>query len=92
MIKSFKHKGLARFFRNNDRSGISTQYRARISRLLDRLDSVSVADDMNLPGYAFHKLIGDRKDTWSVKVSGNWRITFRFEGVHAYDINLEDYH
>ena len=48
--------------------------------------------DMNLPGYALHQLTGNKKDIWSVKVSANWRITFRFEGSHAYDVDLEDYH
>ncbi|MCD6047126.1 MAG: plasmid maintenance system killer protein [Gammaproteobacteria bacterium] len=92
MIKNFKHKGLARFFINNDKSGLNSQQCDRISRMLDRLDSATVEEDMNLPGYGFHKLTGDRKGTWSVKVSGNWRLTFKFEGGHAYDVNLEDYH
>ncbi len=47
---------------------------------------------MDLPGYGFHRLKGTRSDTCSVKVSGNWRLTFRFEAGHAYDVNLEDYH
>jgi len=47
---------------------------------------------LNLPGYGLHKLAGDRKDLWSIKVSGNWRLTFRFDQGHAYDVNLEDYH
>ena len=92
MIKSFKHKGLARFFMENDKSLLNAKHCERISRLLDRLDSSVEISDMNLPGYGLHKLLGDRKDIWSVKVSGNWRITFRFEGTHAYDVYLEDYH
>jgi proteic killer suppression protein len=47
---------------------------------------------MNLPGYGLHRLTGNRKDTWSVKVSGNWRITFCFADTHVFDVNLEDYH
>ena len=92
MIKNFRHKGLARFFIDNDKSGINAQYCSRICRMLDRLDSSIAAEDMDLPGYAFHKLSGDRKNTWSVKVSANWRITFLFKGEHAYEVNLEDYH
>lgn len=76
----------------NHKGGINAQHRERINRLLDHLDCITMVEDMNLPGYGFHKLIGERKDTYSVKVSGNWRITFRFDGVNAYDVNLEDYH
>jgi proteic killer suppression protein len=92
MIKSFKHKGVERFFIHNDRKLLSAEHWARISRLLDRLDSAELAEDMRLPGYGLHRLQGSRKNTWGLKVSGNWRMTFRFEGGHAYDIDLEDYH
>jgi len=51
-----------------------------------------VPEDMNLPGYRFHRLKGERRQTYSVTVSGNWRLTFRFEGADALDVNLEDYH
>ena len=92
MIKSFKHKALARFFMENNRGGLNANQCERISRMLDRLDVASVAEDMNLPGFGFHKLVGSKNDTWSIKVSGNWRITFKFEKGDAYDVNLEDYH
>jgi proteic killer suppression protein len=92
MIKNFKHKGLDKFFTEDNRSLLNAKHCERISRLLDRLDSAVTVEDMDLPGYGLHKLHGDRKNTWSVKVSGNWRITFRFEGEHAYDVTLEDYH
>lgn len=75
MIKNFKHKGLSRLFIEDDKSGINAQHRERVYRLLDRLDCIAKAEDMNLPGYGFHKLVGNRKDTFSVKASGNWRIT-----------------
>lgn len=92
MIKNFKHKGLNKYFVNNDKSMLNAKHCGRISRLLDRLDGSIQINDMDLPGYGLHKLLGDRKNTWSVTVSGNWRITFRFESGHAYDVNLEDYH
>lgn len=92
MIKSFKHKGLKRFFIYDDHSLLNSNYCERISRVLDRLDSAEVIKDMNLPGYKLHKLLGDKKDIWSVSVSGNWRITFQFELGHVYDVNFEDYH
>ena len=92
MIRSFRHKGLALFFTKSDRSKISAKHAARIRRILDRLDSASKSEDMNLPGFDFHPLTGNRKGTDSVSVSGNWRITFRFEAGEALDVNLEDYH
>lgn len=92
MILNFRHKGLERFFSKSDYRGIPAQHAARLERLLDRLDAALKPDDMNLPGYRFHSLKGDRKGTYAVSVSGNWRLTFRFDGEDAADINLEDYH
>ena len=90
MILGFRHKGLHRFFSKGDYRGIPAQHAARIERLLDRLDAAAKPDDMDLPGYRFHPLKGDRKGTYAV--SGNWRLTFRFVGEDANDIDLEDYH
>ena len=92
MIKGFRHKGLDRFFRKNDVRGIQAQQAARISRILDTLDGASTAEQLNIPGYYLHPLKGDRKGEWAITVSGNWRITFRFEGEDAVDVNLEDDH
>ncbi len=92
MIKTFAHKGLERFFLTGSKRGITAQHAARIARLLDRLEASAEAADMNLPGYRFHELTGKRKGTYSVTVSGNWRITFAFRQGNAYDVNLEDYH
>lgn len=92
MNRTFKHKGLERFFSKSDYRGIPAQYAARIERLLDRLDAAVKPDDMDLPGYHFHPIKGDRKGTYAVSVSGNWRMTFRFVGEDASDIDLEDYH
>lgn len=92
MILNFRHKGLERFFSKSDYRGIPAQHAARLERLLDRLDAALKPDDMSLPGYRFHPLKGDRKGTYAVSVSGNWRLTFRFAGEDAADIDLEDYH
>lgn len=92
MIRTFKHKGLERFFKKGDHRGIIAKTEARIERMLDRLDSVPKAEDMNIPGYKFHQLGGDRKGTYAITVTGNWRITFGFDGEDAIDVNLEDYH
>lgn len=92
MIQSFRHRGLQRFFEESDYRGIPAQFASRMERMLDRLDAAVRAEDMNLPGYKFHPLKGARKDTYAVNVSGNWRLTFRFNEGDALDVNLEDYH
>ena len=92
MIKTFKHKGVERFFTKSDHRGIPAQSAARIERILDRLDASVAASDMDLPGYRFHPLKGARSGEYAVSVSGNWRLTFRFDGKDAVDVNLEDYH
>ncbi len=92
MIRKFRHRGLERFFRHSDHRGIPAKSADRIERMLDRLDAARMSGDMNLPGCRFHRLKGDRADTYSVTVTGNLRLTFRFEGEDAVDVDLEDYH
>lgn len=92
MIRSFKHKGLERFFRLSDSRGIPSQSMARIERMLDALDAARKPEHMDIPGYRFHRLKGNRAKSFSVTVSGNWRITFSFDGENAIWVNLEDYH
>ena len=92
MIRSFRHKGLRRFFESSDRRGVPPESADRLRRMLDRLEAATVPEDMNLPGYKFHPLGGDRKGAYAVTVTGNWRITFRFDGEDVIDVDLEDYH
>ena len=92
MIITFNHKGLEGFFTKGSYKAIPAQYSVRIERILDRLDAIVVPEDMNLPGYKFHELKGRRKGVYSVSVSGNWRITFRFDGDNVIEVDLEDYH
>lgn len=92
MIRSFKHRGLERFFTKGDHKGILPKSEARIERLLDRLDAALRPEDMNIPGFRFHALTGNRKGAYAVSVTGNWRITFRFDGEDAIELDLEDYH
>jgi proteic killer suppression protein len=92
MIRTFRHKGLNAFFTKDDAGKLNHSWVPRIRRLLDRLDSSKQPRDMNLPGFGFHPLKGNRKGSYSVTVSGNWRITFRFDGENAVDVDLEDYH
>ena len=92
MITSFKHKGLGLYFTKGSYKGIPAQYGSRIERMLDRLDASKKAEDMDLPGYKFHALKGDRKGEFAVSVTCNWRITYQFIGEDALNVNLEDYH
>jgi proteic killer suppression protein len=92
MIRTFRQKSMERYFRRGDHRGIPARSEARIERMLDRLDASTRPEDMNLPGYRFHGLRGDRAGTYAVSVTGNLRITFAFEGEDAVDVDLEDYH
>lgn len=92
MIRSFKHKGLAKFFASGSAAGIQASHAKRLRLILGRLNAASVVKDMNLPGLRLHELTGNRRGTWSVTVSGNWRVTFRFEDGDAEVVNYEDYH
>lgn len=92
MIASFKHRGLKQFFESGSTRGIQAAQAKRIRLILARLHAATCPQDMNLPGLVLHELMGERKGTWSVRVSGNWRITFIFDGIDACDVDLEDYH
>jgi toxin HigB-1 len=92
MILSFKHKGLEVFFVTGSKRGISPEHADKIERILDRLDASISPSDMNLPGYRLHELKGQDAGTWSVTVTANWRITFKFEGQNASSVDYQDYH
>jgi proteic killer suppression protein len=92
VIENFRHKGLARFFEGDDRRKLPVSQIDKIARILARLNEARVVQDMGLPGYRLHPLKGELDRFWSVTVSGNWRIIFRFENGRAYDVDLIDYH
>ena len=92
MIQSFKHEGLELFFKTGRKSGIQAKHVKRLQLILGRLNAAALPDDMNLPGLFLHPLAGNRANIWSVRVSGNWRVTFRFNGTHAEVVDYEDYH
>ena len=92
MVIRFRHKGLQLLYEKGDRRRVPSEYVAKLERILARLDEALEPSDMNLPGFRLHPLKGDRTGYWSVDVSGNWRIGFRFEGVHVSDVDLIDYH
>jgi proteic killer suppression protein len=92
MIRSFRHKGLERFFLKGTKSGIQSKHAPRLRLILGRLNASQGPKDMNLPGLHLHQLGGDRRGIWSVRVSGNWRVTFRFKDGDAEVVDYEDYH
>ena len=92
MIKSFKHKGLEKFFYDDNMSGIQPAHAQKLADILDRLDASIYIQDMNYPGSGLHKLKGSLKDHLSVKVSGNWRVTFIFKDGDAHVVDYLDYH
>lgn len=92
MIKSFMHKGLREFFETGTRRGIQPQHADRVELILNLLDAARQIKDMNFPGSRLHKLEPKHEGFYAVKVSGNWRITFRFDQGDAYEVNYEDYH
>jgi len=92
MIKSFKHKGLKLFFDTGKTAGIQDKHKKKLRLQLAALDTATVIEDMDLPGYNLHELKGGRKGTWSITVNGNWRMTFEYKNGDAYIINYEDYH
>jgi proteic killer suppression protein len=91
-IRTFKHKGLKKLFDTGSKAGIQPAHAKRIEYILDLLNAVQEAKNMNFPGSRFHPLIGNLKGFYSIWVNGNWRIIFRFENGEAKDVDLIDYH
>lgn len=92
MIRSFRNKGLRQFAERGDASKLSVQNLERLRRILLALDAAKAAQQMNVPGLRFHGLRGKDKGRYAVDASGNWRITFGWNGEDAIDVDLEDYH
>jgi toxin HigB-1 len=92
MIKSFQHKGLRLYFETGSTKGIQVKHAQKLRMQLVALDTAIEIDDLDIPGYKLHSLKGDRKGTWSISVSGNWRLTFVFAEGNVFLLNYEDYH
>lgn len=92
MIKSFRHKGLKKFFETGSTAGIDTKQAKKISLRLSVLDLAKEINDVALLGFFLHSLTGDRIGLWSITVTGNWRITFELTEGDVYIVNYEDYH
>lgn len=92
VIRSFRSKALKRYAERGDRSKLSVVNLRRLDTILERLEGAIVAEDMNIPGWRFHALKGKLAGRYAVDASGNWRVTFGWDGADAVDVDLEDYH
>ena len=92
MINNFRHKGLEAFSTTGSTAGIQPNHVRRLRLILTVLSQAVKIQDLSLPGLHLHPLRGNRKGCWAVKVSGNWRVVFRFENGDVFDVELLDYH
>jgi proteic killer suppression protein len=92
VIKSFRHRGVEKFFRTGSKAGIQPKHASKLRLQLFALDNARQASDMNAPGWNLHLLSGELKGHSAVSVSGNWRLTFKFEGEDAVFVDYQDYH
>jgi len=92
MVKRIRHRGLRRLYEDGGTRGLNADHVPRLRLILAALDAAEVPGDMDIAGWRLHPLKGTRKGEWSVWVSGNWRVTFRFDCENATDVNYEDYH
>ena len=92
MIQSIHHKGLRVFFEKGDSSKIQQTHHKRLNMILTILHGASDLNDLNYPGSNLHPLKGKLKDFWSISVSGNWRLIFKFADGDVYDLDYVDYH
>ncbi|HET7313246.1 type II toxin-antitoxin system RelE/ParE family toxin [Salinisphaera sp.] len=92
MIKSFRHKGLKRYFESGSKAGIQPEHAKRLRMQLIALDTATAIEDMDIPGFKLHLLKGSNEGRWSIWVNGNWRVTFEFQEGNAFVLDYEDYH
>lgn len=92
MVKSFRHAGIEKFFKTGSKAGIQPAHAAKLSTQLYALDGARSPADLNTPGWRLHALKGNLEVHWSIRVNGNWRLTFRFEGEDAILVDYQDYH
>ena len=92
MIRSFRHRGLKWLYERGDPSRIGASLREKVQRVLSALDAADSPRQLDIPGFRLHPLKGDLEGFWSVTVSGNWRVIFRYKDGDAFDVDLVDYH
>ena len=91
MVKTFRHKGLQRFFEPGSLAGVQPHHASRLQMQLAALDTSQQIDDMSIPGFRLHPLKGREKGRWSIWVNGSWRLTFEFRDGDACVLDYEDY-
>ena len=87
-----RHKGLRALHERDDAGRLTASLVPRLRRILFRLQEASHPRSADAPGFRLHPLKGDRTGEWSVRVSSNWRVVFRFENDEVVDVDLIDYH
>lgn len=92
IIKSFRHKGLQRFFENGSKSGIQAAHANKLRLQLAALDQAKQPQDLSAPAWSLHPLKGEMRGHWAITVNGNWRMVFTFEGNDAVLVDYMDYH
>jgi proteic killer suppression protein len=92
VIRKIRHRGLRKLYDHDDASGVNAQHVDKLREILLVLDAARAPNDVDLPGYRLHRLKPAKEGRWSIRVSGNWRVTFRFEGNDVTDVKYEDYH
>ncbi|MGH9820127.1 MAG: type II toxin-antitoxin system RelE/ParE family toxin [Pyrinomonadaceae bacterium] len=92
MIKSFRHRGIEKFFKTGSKAGIQPKHAEKLRLQLLALNNASRPRDMDAPGWRLHSLHGEMTDHWSIEVNGNWRLTFSFEETNAILVDYQDYH
>jgi proteic killer suppression protein len=92
MIRSFRHAGLKKFYLTGSKAGIQPAHEIKLRRQLTLLSTAKDANRMDVPGWELHRLKGALVDHWSIKVNGNWRMTFTFENEDAVLVDYLDYH
>ncbi len=92
VIKTFKHKGLEKFFKEGSKAGIQASHATRLRDILGTLDAANELRDMGAPGFDLHPWKGKGKGIWSVSVNGPWRVTFRFEHEEALEVDYQQPH
>ena len=92
-VVRIRHKGLRRFYENDDARGLDAGMTRKLGSILAALDAAQRIDQLDNPGYRLHRLEGgDFAGLWSIRVTGNWRLVFRFEDGEVVDVDLLDYH
>lgn len=92
MVRSIRHRGLKRLFEDGDNRGVMAEHVLKLRDILARLDAALTIADMTVPGFRLHTLQGDMRGMWAVTVRANWRVVFRFEDGHAFEVDYVDYH